>query len=259
MDTPIAQNRLAMVNRFSSTLLQLIRLIKQKPSPGTKLPYPKLRNSILDIMAEGRRKNIINLLLEADVTLLRYNLARHRAETGEQLSLTANIAKKLACTIDDDRSMHGISHSRGEEFWMKEETVSRIETSLGFSRAACTEWIRSRMNAYVEAFSGSNKLVWVGGIGAFKIFGYSGMADELMRYAWSLGIGNRGGIIERYNSLANDPASGQFVNEEGYMMLDETVTPIAQPGVSMLPISCGYVGSAMSITCRPRFQVATYA
>jgi pyruvate/2-oxoglutarate dehydrogenase complex dihydrolipoamide acyltransferase (E2) component len=103
-----------MANYFSSTLLQLIRLKKQKPSPGTEVPYPKLRNFILDIMAEGRRKNIINLLLEADVTLLRSNLVSHRAETGEQLSLTANIAKKLACTIDEDRSMHAYRHGKSK-------------------------------------------------------------------------------------------------------------------------------------------------
>ena len=121
----------------------------------------------------------------------------------------------------------GISPSRGEEFWMEEDTVSRLEGTLGFSRVACTEWIRSRMNAYVEAFSGLDRLVWVGDMSSFDISGYSGMAAELMQYAWNLGIGNRHGIIERYHNMANDPSYGQAVNEEGYMTLDETVPPIA--------------------------------
>jgi len=56
-------------------------------------------------MAEGRRKNIINLQLEVDVTELRGNLARHRQETGKHISLTAWIAGTLAATVDEDRSI----------------------------------------------------------------------------------------------------------------------------------------------------------
>ncbi len=103
-----------MANRFTLTLSQLIQTIKQPPSPATQLPYPKLRNFIHDVMAEGRRKNIINLLFEADITSLRHHLAEHRAKTAEHLSLTACIAKTLTCAIDEDRSMHAYRHGRSK-------------------------------------------------------------------------------------------------------------------------------------------------
>jgi pyruvate/2-oxoglutarate dehydrogenase complex dihydrolipoamide acyltransferase (E2) component len=95
-------------------LAQLIRLSKQPPSPGRKQPYSKLRNFILDIMAEGRRKNIIHLLFEAEVTSMRQHLARYCEATGEHISLTAYIAKALACSIDEDRSLHAYRQGKSQ-------------------------------------------------------------------------------------------------------------------------------------------------
>ena len=101
----MTHNRPTGKNRLSLAWSQLLRLIGQPRPPATRRPYPKLRNFILDVMAEGRRKNIINLLFEADVTSLRTRLARHREQTGEHLSLTACLAGTLAAAIEEDRSM----------------------------------------------------------------------------------------------------------------------------------------------------------
>jgi pyruvate/2-oxoglutarate dehydrogenase complex dihydrolipoamide acyltransferase (E2) component len=101
-----------MLKRFSSILSQLIKLIGQPPPPGTHQPYPRLRNFVLDVMAEGRRKNTINLLFEADFTRVRHHLAQHGAETLERISLTPYIAKALASAIDEDKSMHAYRHGK---------------------------------------------------------------------------------------------------------------------------------------------------
>lgn len=107
-----------MSSRLSSRLFlllpQLLKLFREPPAPGTYQAYPKLRNFILDVMAEGRRKNIINLLFEADVTLARQQLARHGEETGERISLTTFIAKSLACAIDEDKFMHGYRQGKSK-------------------------------------------------------------------------------------------------------------------------------------------------
>ena len=103
-----------MANRFSSSLSQLVKLIRQAPSPSKQQPYPKLRNFILDVMAEGRRKNTINLLFEADVTPMQFQLARYSEETGERISLTTHIAKSLASAIDEDRAMHAYRHGKSK-------------------------------------------------------------------------------------------------------------------------------------------------
>lgn len=101
----MTHNRPTGKNRLSLAWSQLLRLIGRPRPPATRRPYPKLRNFILDVMAEGRRKNIINLLFEADVTSLRIRLARHREQTGEHLSLTACLAGTLAAAIEEDLSM----------------------------------------------------------------------------------------------------------------------------------------------------------
>jgi pyruvate/2-oxoglutarate dehydrogenase complex dihydrolipoamide acyltransferase (E2) component len=101
-----------MTIRFSATLLQLISLVRQPRPPGAHQPYPKLRNFILDLMAEGRRRNTVNLLFEADLGPVRRHLARHKAATGERISVTAYIAKSLACAIDENKSMHAYRHGK---------------------------------------------------------------------------------------------------------------------------------------------------
>jgi pyruvate/2-oxoglutarate dehydrogenase complex dihydrolipoamide acyltransferase (E2) component len=83
-------------------LAQLIAVFKQPPYPATLLPYPKLRNFILDVMAEGRRKHTINLLFEANLTPIRQQMTA----LGERVSMTAFIAHALAATVDEDKTMH---------------------------------------------------------------------------------------------------------------------------------------------------------
>jgi hypothetical protein len=124
--------------------------------------------------------------------------------------------------------IHGISLSRGEEFWMDEPTATQLEGSLGFSRQACTDWIESRIDAYADAFAGAtHKLVWVGGSESFRFGDYQEMAWELVQVGWDRGCGTRGGIVERYHTKANDRSFGQQVDPDGYLTVDETIPPIA--------------------------------
>lgn len=89
----------------ASLMKQFIRLWKQPPAAGRIHPYPRLRNIILDIMAEGRRKNIVNLLLKVDVTTLCQELDRLREAGLPRPTLTACIALVFARTIDQNRSL----------------------------------------------------------------------------------------------------------------------------------------------------------
>ena len=97
--------KLTVTKRLFSIPAKLVQLIRQPAAPAIQRPYPRLRNTILDIMAEGRRKNIINLLFEADVTLLRRDLACSNQTSAQHISLTACISGILACLVDDDRTM----------------------------------------------------------------------------------------------------------------------------------------------------------
>jgi hypothetical protein len=84
---------------------QLVDQMKMARAPGTIVPYPRIRNFVLDVLAEGRRKKIIHLMLEADVGSLRERLAEHRRRGAEAISITSYVAKSFACAINDDKRM----------------------------------------------------------------------------------------------------------------------------------------------------------
>ena len=94
-----------MANNYSKAWSQLLGLFKQAPATATQRPYPKLRNFILDIMAEGRRKNTINLIFEAPLMPIRGHLQAYADQHGERISLTAYFAKSLACAIEENKAI----------------------------------------------------------------------------------------------------------------------------------------------------------
>lgn len=126
--------------------------------------------------------------------------------------------------------MHAISPSRGEEFWMTQEALDRLETYHGFSVSILDDWITSRFSAYEEAFSGvTHKLVWVGKQGAWRYVSngrYEDLALRLVQDAWDMGAGNRSSAIEKYNLWLKEPALGQDVDEMGYQVVDENLPPL---------------------------------
>ena len=86
-------------------LSELVARLKRPRPGGETHPFPVLRNFVLDVLAEGRRKNIIHVLFEADVTGLKGRLANHRSRTGESISVTSYISKCFAETIANDKRM----------------------------------------------------------------------------------------------------------------------------------------------------------
>jgi hypothetical protein len=92
-------------SRLRLVLSQLIDQLRMPLAPGKTVRYPRLRNFVLDVLAEGRRKQIAHVLLEADVGGLKAHLAKLRESGGEPLSLTSYIAKSFACAIEADKRM----------------------------------------------------------------------------------------------------------------------------------------------------------
>jgi len=91
--------------RMRLVLSQLIDQLRMPPAPGQTDAYPKLRNFVLDVLAEGRRKHLIHILLDADVGGIKEHLAELRARGGEPVSMTSYIAKSFACAVAEDRRM----------------------------------------------------------------------------------------------------------------------------------------------------------
>jgi 2-oxoacid dehydrogenases acyltransferase (catalytic domain) len=91
-------------SRLRLVVSQLIDQLRMPLAPGQIHPYPRLRNFVLDVLAEGRRKQIAHILLEADVEGIKEDLAELRLR-GEPVSMTSYIAKSFACAIANDKRM----------------------------------------------------------------------------------------------------------------------------------------------------------
>jgi pyruvate/2-oxoglutarate dehydrogenase complex dihydrolipoamide acyltransferase (E2) component len=86
-------------------LAQLIDQLKMPHAPGTTHPYPRLRNFVLDVLAEGARKHIVHLMIEADIGGIKQRLAERRQRGQALVSMTGYIAKSFACAIEVDKRM----------------------------------------------------------------------------------------------------------------------------------------------------------
>jgi pyruvate/2-oxoglutarate dehydrogenase complex dihydrolipoamide acyltransferase (E2) component len=68
-------------------------------------PFPRIRETAIDLLREGQRKHMIHALLEADVTEARRLIQDHKVSTGERLSFTAFIVTCLARAIDENKQI----------------------------------------------------------------------------------------------------------------------------------------------------------
>ena len=100
------------ISRLRLALSQLIDQLRMPLAPGKLVPYPKLRNFVLDVLAEGRRKHIAHVLLEADMGGIRAQLAELRLHGGEPVSMTSYIAKAFTNAIEADKRMQAYRFGR---------------------------------------------------------------------------------------------------------------------------------------------------
>ena len=87
-------------------------LIKKCDTAHTIHPYPKLRNFVLDVMEEGRRKNTIHSLFDVDVTHVRDHIRTYKLATGTSLSFTGYIAHCYARAISEQKHMQALRQGK---------------------------------------------------------------------------------------------------------------------------------------------------
>lgn len=103
--------------RLALAFKQLRRLLALPPARNSQTPFPASRNFVLDILAEGRRKNIIHLLFDVDANAIRSQIERCKGTTSEPVSITSYICRILACTVAANPAMHAYRH-RGRKLIM---------------------------------------------------------------------------------------------------------------------------------------------
>jgi pyruvate/2-oxoglutarate dehydrogenase complex dihydrolipoamide acyltransferase (E2) component len=87
-------------------------LFGSKPAPHKVVRFPLMRNYIIDMMSEGRRKNTVHMLFEADATFIFDQLQRINGELVTKITLTSYIAKVLADTVAANPHMHAYRHGQ---------------------------------------------------------------------------------------------------------------------------------------------------
>ena len=124
-----------------------------------------------------------------------------------------------------------ISKSWGEELYIPRDVGAWCEEHVGLTPEVLDKCVRERLDAWAEAFEGvEHKLAWVGAgrDGGGGKLDYRGTGARIMRHAYDVGMGQRCGFVENYLYHLDNPWLGQSVNDEGYLVVDETCPPIAE-------------------------------
>lgn len=88
--------------------------ISKSHSTYSVVPFPRMRQLVVDAGWMGRRRHVIHGLLEVDVTEARRRIRAHRERTGEMLSFSAFVIACVGRAVDSDRSVHAYRNWRNQ-------------------------------------------------------------------------------------------------------------------------------------------------
>jgi len=83
------------------------------------IPFPKVRQPVVDSLAQSRRMSVMHSLLEVDVTEARKLVKEYRKKTGGPLSFTAFLTYCLAQAVDANKLVH--AYRRGANLIVYEQ------------------------------------------------------------------------------------------------------------------------------------------
>jgi hypothetical protein len=101
-------------NPVRRALSEFVTRLRKPKAEGKKHPFPMLRNCVSDVLAEGKRKNTIHVLFEAEVAGLKDRLTSHRVRTGESITVTSYISKCFVEAISNDKRMQSYRLGRSQ-------------------------------------------------------------------------------------------------------------------------------------------------
>jgi pyruvate/2-oxoglutarate dehydrogenase complex dihydrolipoamide acyltransferase (E2) component len=80
--------------------------MNEKQDKYDEVPFPKIRQPIVDSLAQAKHMSAIHSLLEVDVTEARKQVRELRHRTGEPLSFTSFVTFCLARAVDENKIVH---------------------------------------------------------------------------------------------------------------------------------------------------------
>lgn len=109
--------------------------MSEKHEEYSVIPFPKIRQPIVDSLSQSKRMNVIHLLMEIDVTDARRRVKQFRRTMGEPLSFTAFLTYCLAQAIDENKSIQAYKQ-RSKLIVFEDVDISiLIERKLGGEKA----------------------------------------------------------------------------------------------------------------------------
>ena len=78
------------------------------------VPFPRMRELILDSGRFANRKHNVRGLVEFDVTNVRQFIREHKAQTGEALSFTAYVIACLGQAVEENKEIHAYRNLRNQ-------------------------------------------------------------------------------------------------------------------------------------------------
>jgi pyruvate/2-oxoglutarate dehydrogenase complex dihydrolipoamide acyltransferase (E2) component len=115
-------------------------------------PFLKIRKAYLDVLAAGRRKNIIHGLIEVDVTEAR-RVLRQRDAAGDHLSFTAFLMHAVARAVDEDRILHAYRRRNQLILFDEVDVNTQIEVELADQKIVKSLLVRSANRKSVAELS----------------------------------------------------------------------------------------------------------
>ncbi len=85
---------------------------KQKDAEYKLKPFPELRKLVIDLMYQGKKKNIVHGIWDADITRAREILQHWKDTKGESLSFTSFVLYCIARAVDAHKYMHAYRKGR---------------------------------------------------------------------------------------------------------------------------------------------------
>jgi pyruvate/2-oxoglutarate dehydrogenase complex dihydrolipoamide acyltransferase (E2) component len=99
------------------------------------VPFPRVRQPVVDSLRQAKRMAPIHLLTEVDVTDARRRVREFKTTSGERLSFTAFLAACLAKAVDEDRSVQAYRRRRKLVIYDDVDVSVLIEREMGGSKA----------------------------------------------------------------------------------------------------------------------------
>ena len=147
-----------------------------RPKGFQVLPFPAMRETVVDVLRAAARKHMVHLLLEVDVTAARRFLREYKARAGESLSFTALIVKCLAQAVVENKLLNAYRQGRRKllvfddvdvDTMVEREVCGLRMTTPNVIRAAdrktfrqIHEEIRSAQASTVEAVQSMESFRW---------------------------------------------------------------------------------------------------